>query len=177
MRRAVLVLATLLLPACWIVAQQPPPAATGIGNSGMATQNDTLNNPSMSPDQNQAATGTRGSVEGDKANPAFAGSSGMSTSGRARSNGTEGAAASVSATGGRRGAHTGAAKQKGNAAEAGRKGTAAQRKKAAQQRRSAKKQPSSGGQKEVTTQLPPTQGASTTESPGPSTGNSPKPKP
>jgi hypothetical protein len=140
------------------LAQQSPPAATGIGNQTTSPNSNVSNNPSMSPDQNQASTETRGSTTGDKGNPDLAGASGSQTSSTANAQGTEGATGQSSATAARQ--HAYGKDTRHHPQRRKRKGAA----NGSNQR---------SGQETYQAPTPPTSGPSTTEAPGPATGSGP----
>lgn len=164
MRKLLLLAAMLMLSGGVAMAQRgatTPPSDYGIGNTTTSPNSNVGNSPSMSPDQNQAVTGTRGSTTGDNRardyNPGTAGSGYSQNHSTALGQGTTGASESTSATSGRRLPK----KAKGKAAS-----TRAHHKMAGNKPQ----------QQSYKAPVYPEQGTSTTEAPGPATGVKPTSK-
>ncbi len=146
---------------------ETPPSDYGIGNSSLSPYtNDSSvgNSPSYSPDQNQVITNTEGSATGDRyPNPAFAGYPAAGSASSALAQGDVGASGQTSATSGERlplrAAQTANGKQSQTASKA------RPRRKAQARKRQSKR-----GQQTVSVPLPPEEGPSNTEAPGPATG-------
>ena len=158
MKRIILLSAVLLLGGV-VLAQNgaaPPPSDYGIGNQTLSPNSNVGSSPSMSPDQNQAITDTRGSTTGDNRardhNPGTAGSAYPQNHSTALGQGTTATSESTSATAERRLPRKPA---KGKAAT-----------NTAHRKRAGKKK----AQQTYLTPIPPDQGPSTTEAPGPNTG-------
>lgn len=163
MRTLISVLSGLALCACMSWAQQPPPAdGVGIGTAHMDNTGNGSGQPTIDPAQNQALTGTRGSTTGRNQNPVFAGSSGARTASSMNSQAS--ASGSTSATAARRRASErlrGAQKKSAKGANTG-------------PQQSAGTSSTGAGEDKL---LAPNMGPSTTEAPGPSTGNKTHPNP
>ncbi len=171
MRRLLLLASVLLLSAGVALAQRgatTPPSDYDIGNSTLSPNSDVDNNPSFSPDQNQAITNDRGTATGDRyPNPAFAGSSGQKTASTAQAQGDVGGTGTTAATSGRQlPSGTKAANSKTAAARNG----ANSRRAGARARRSKRTGQKNTANQAVTSPVYPTGGPSTTEAPGPATG-------
>lgn len=160
MRNIIGALAATLICGCLAVAQQTPPAdGIGLGETQHTTDSNASGTPTVSPDQNQAITGTRGSTKGTSNEPGFAGSSGAQSGSRMNSQGTGAASSSTAATDARR-------------------RTSSRRKAKHQGQSRAQGQQSASKSGSGTDQLlAPNMGPSTTEAPGPNTGNRPEKQP
>lgn len=173
MKRILLFTAVVCIGTVVGFAQMPPPAATGIGNTATSSNSNINISPSFSPDQNQASTNSRGSTSGDQMNPDFAGSSGAQTSSSTLSQGPTGRTGATSAT------SAGRRSQVNNATKRNNGGNVNSVPRLQQQAaESGKQKPSHNSQQQnpsqksdqITVPLPPTEGPTTTESPGPLTG-------
>lgn len=160
--RTIVAFFVVMLLCAYMSAQQSPPAdGVGLGNAHTSASGSVSASPSISPDQNQAATGTQGSTTGDRNDPTLAGSSGSQTASSTNSQGTVGASSSTAATAARRRASHRKSSTK--------KGTGMRSATGQQQGKQASK--AGAGQDKL---LSPNMGPSTTEAPGPSTGNKPR---
>jgi hypothetical protein len=165
MRNLIGAVAVMLVCGCLSLAQQAPPAqGVGLGEPQTANSN-ASSTPTVTPQQNQAITGTMGDTKGQGNEPELAGSSGSQTGSRMNSQGTGAASSSTAATDARRRAtEQRTAKRQGQP-------------KSVRTSNSSKKQTPAEGGAGTDKLLAPNMGPSTTEAPGPSTGNKSEQKP